>query len=131
ADAPLPLDVGMHAREGHLIDCRSFQMSPVEISPARPFAYWTSNGSDGLDDQQFYAALIRSAAYSAIIIVGPFKFPDGISGMIDESATRNPATPFTRSDGSTTAISSVPILHAPDGCTAVWTVSRTKCSISL
>lgn len=58
-------------------------------------------------------ALIRLAQCSPIIIAGAFVFPPVIPGMIDASATRSPSMPRTRSSGSTTARSSVPIRQVP------------------
>ena len=64
-----------------------------------------------------HARLIRSAARSATIIVGAFVLPPGITGNTDASATRRPATPRTRSSGSSTAWSSsaAPIRQVPTG----------------
>ena len=61
-------------------------------------------------------AATRSEAFSPIITVGAAVLPDGITGMIDASATRSPSTPRTRSSGSTTASSPVPIRQVPTGC---------------
>ena len=38
-----------------------------------------------------------------------------IVGITDASATRSPSTPRTRSSGSTTLASSLPIRHVPTG----------------
>jgi hypothetical protein len=42
-------------------------------------------------------------------------FDDTIVGMTDASATRNPATPWTLSSLSTTAIESLPMRQVPIG----------------
>ena len=57
----------------------------------------------------------RSAPFSAIIIVGAFVLPRVIVGITEASITRRPSTPRTRSSGSTTASSSVPIRQVPTG----------------
>jgi hypothetical protein len=61
-------------------------------------------------------AAMSSDARSPIMTVGAAVLPDGMTGMIDASATRSPSTPRTRSSGSTTASSPVPIRHVPTGC---------------
>ena len=55
------------------------------------------------------------AAFSPIMMQGAFVFPLTICGMIDASATRRPSMPLTLSLGSTTALSSIPILQVPVG----------------
>ena len=58
---------------------------------------------------------IRSAARSAIAIVGAFVLPRGTVGMTEASTTRRPSTPRTRSWESTTDVSSVPMRQVPTG----------------
>ncbi|MCY1240805.1 hypothetical protein D9M72_536700 [compost metagenome] len=66
------------------------------------------------------------------MMVGAFRLPVTILGMIEASTTRRPDSPCTRPWLSTTAIGSEasPILQVQDGCSAVSACSRTKASIS-
>jgi hypothetical protein len=66
-------------------------------------------------DGQLAAFSTMSAAFSPIIIDGALVLPDVSVGMIEASATRRPAMPWTRSWASTTAIGSDPILQVPTG----------------
>ena len=52
-----------------------------------------------------------SAAFSPIMIVGAFVFEPINEGITELSQMRSPSMPLTLSCGSTTAISSVPILQ--------------------
>ncbi|MGY3294943.1 NADP-dependent 3-hydroxy acid dehydrogenase YdfG [Bradyrhizobium sp. LM3.6] len=61
------------------------------------------------------SALIMSAAFSPIMIVGALVLPPISVGMIEASTTRRPSTPCTFNAGLTTAIASVPILQVPTG----------------
>src|SRR5262249_61727147 len=55
----------------------------------------------------------RSDARSPIMSVGAFVLPVVTNGITEASATRRPSTPWTRSSGSTTDVSSQPIRHVP------------------
>ena len=70
------------------------------------------------------APATRSAARSPIIVVGACVFPVEIDGITDASAIRRPSTPRTRSSGSTTASSSMPILQVQAWWKYVVTVRR-------
>src|SRR5690606_5477924 len=73
-------------------------------------------------------ALTWSAIFSAIMIVGRFVLAQGMDGMTDASQTRSPPTPWTRPDGSVTAIGSseAPIRQVPLGCQTPATAPSTK-----
>lgn len=58
---------------------------------------------------------IMSDAFSPIIAVGACVLPLMRRGMIEASAIRSAETPRTRSYGSTTACSSLPIRQVPTG----------------
>ena len=58
---------------------------------------------------------IMSEAFSAIMIVGALVFEPTRLGMVELSQIRIPSSPRTRSSGSTTAISSTPILQLQVG----------------
>ena len=58
---------------------------------------------------------IMSAAFSAMAMVGALVFEDETSGMMELSHTLRRSMPCTRRKGSTTAMSSPPILQAPTG----------------
>ena len=64
---------------------------------------------------QLWSRRIMSAAFSPIMMVGALVLPEGMWGMIEASATRKPAMPWTRRRASTTLIASFPILHVPTG----------------
>ncbi len=46
---------------------------------------------------------IMSAAFSASMMVGAFRLPETMLGMIEASTTRSVSTPMTRQAGVTTA----------------------------
>lgn len=76
------------------------------------------------------SSAIRSLAFSAIITTGALVLPDTSVGMIEQSTTRRPGTPCTRSRSSTTASGSAPILHVPDGWKIVAPYARANASRS-
>jgi hypothetical protein len=73
------------------------------------------NRSFAFKDGQVAVLSTMSAAFSPIMIDGALVLPDVSVGMIEASAIRRPAMPWTRSWASTTAIGSDPILQVPTG----------------
>src|SRR4051812_4476263 len=69
---------------------------------------------------------IRSAAFSAIMMIGTLVFPETRVGMTEPSTTHKPSTPRTRSRGSTTASSSEPMRQVPEGWKIVAPCRRAK-----
>ena len=82
---------------------------PVELAPLRhaPLACCGFGASR--------QPRIRSAAFSPISTDGAWVCPRMMLGITDASATRRPSTPRTRSCGSTTLASSLPIRQVPTG----------------
>src|SRR5207248_4514776 len=81
-------------------------------------AGWPARGCRGpktAKDGQIAAFSTVSPAFSPIIIDGALVLPDVSVGMIEASAIRRPAIPWTRSWASTTAIGSDPIVQVPTG----------------
>ncbi|MCY1216284.1 hypothetical protein D9M72_281560 [compost metagenome] len=87
-------------------------LSPLWWLLRMQFAARTSQAATGF---QRVVALIRSAAFSPIMIAGALVLPPTSVGITEASATRSPSRPRTRSSGSTTAMSSIPILQVPTG----------------
>ena len=74
-----------------------------------------------------------SAAFSASMMVGALRLPVVTDGMMDESTTRSPSSPYTFAWLSTTASGSPgrPILQEHEGWYALSTFARTKAPITL
>jgi hypothetical protein len=66
-------------------------------------------------DQARISALIMSAAFSPIMMVGALVLPPIRVGITEASTTRRPSSPWTFSLASTTAIASLPIRAVPTG----------------
>ena len=68
--------------------------------------------------RDYCSDFIKSAAFSAIIIVDAYVLADGQQGIIDASAILRLSIPWTFKEGSTTAIVSFegPIFAVPHRC---------------
>ena len=83
-------------------------MQEVSIDAAIEFLHGHLSGYVKFDGE-------RVAVKFIVASDGALVLPDVKVGMMDASATRNPAIPCTRSWESTTAIASAPILQVPTG----------------
>ena len=87
------------------------------VAPASPVrVHASSEAAPGVAGRDC-SCNMNSAARSASMITGAFVLPDTSVGMTEQSTTRSPATPRTRSRSSTTASGSSagPILAVPEG----------------
>ena len=118
---------------------------PAKQSPVNAVSTVTATAPSWLPpagtDHGFPCRPAAAKLFRADQVRGPFgdgydarmDLVEGSTGMTDASATRRPWTPRTRSSGSTTAISSVPLRQVPDGCHSgphvVWRMwARQACS---
>src|SRR5258707_13395506 len=81
-------------------------------------------------DEIYPQVRMKSAQRSPTMIAGALVLARGIRGSAEASATRRPATPRTRSCGSSTLSGSVPIAAEHAGWAVVATVARTHASSS-
>jgi len=97
------------------------------VSMAPPSRAMASTGSAGSAGASGARPAIRSAARSAMAIVGALVLPRGTTGITDASTTRRPVTPRTFSSGSTTLFHRdwLPMAQVPTGWYRVATLART------
>mgnify|MGYP006938793651 CR=1 FL=1 len=90
----------------------------INVQYGKPGDIYNGNGLVlSLIQYPIQSCLIMSDAFSAIMMTGAFVLPDTMLGMIDASTTLRLETPYTRSRGSTTDVTSSiePILQVPTG----------------
>jgi hypothetical protein len=106
-----------------IVDTREIKLVIVDTREVNPYRgsrhsqYWEQIESERVVAELYCPWRMKSAARSAIMIVGALMLPPIRSGNAEASTTRKPLAPRTRSLSSTTAIgsASVPILQVPAG----------------
>src|SRR4249919_770453 len=93
----------------------SADRDPSSVAHLSMRATFAHKGRRKKDQFARISALIISAAFSPIMMVGALVLPPTKVGMIEASTTRRPSVPCTFSFASTTAIASLPILQVPTG----------------
>src|SRR5437868_14623282 len=96
---------------------RSDEAIQLSVVPRYGLLRYARNDGKICRQRQFarISALIMSAAFSPIMMVGALVLPPIKVGITEASTMRRPSRPRTFSFGSTTAKASTPILQVPTG----------------